>query len=701
MSSLLSLDADVWSCISVFLGPSDLPRLLIVGNRTLMTRLKSGVRSINLEWLSYRYIDLDQVFTSILKLDNATSVTFRQPTNWIRCWTPVNWSLLSTSLTSLSLTFLGAPSVFLNPERPHSILGSLRHLVLEDLLSKVMQNVEENTSEISLLRLPPALLSLAIRSRRYLRFSVEELEQSLPPCLEDLELFFPVVFMESDRLTTMDGGGTQATFPCMSQPLRRLKVLDGSDQHWLIRFEDLPVTLETFHFAVHQWRAVQPTHEANRHPCSIIDLRGAKKLVNLKTLRATDLVSKVMEVMPLLPSSLTELDLDFQDEDDEQLDEAVALLGPKLTDLVFCGVNGVVSAFLSGDGPRLFPKVHTLNVYNSYAPYSRLPDNLTSLTHCTDDIPDSLPLSIRRYTLVTPYGENSIIPTLPWTPQHLNLESLTLPLRPLPACWYESLPPSLLKLKTRLSAIDCEEFLQYLTSTAGTNGEPNSIPSSSPSTCSRLPNLEIFKNEAVVRWHCLGLLSSSSMPRLRKVRLDIAESFISNTPACMSTLEALASSNVEHMSLKVRFKRSFMEGEMVVPLLNHLPRGLKSLRFASSHYVESSWPVKLPSTLQSLQMFRLRISSAADGVNVDREGEKCATPKGIDSFQFPPSLVLLAMNTHSLFPLETLPPHLSLCYMSRSQIPCMKQLAMTKVEPKNRTLFELNYYPDRDYEEFD
>ena len=709
MSSLLSLDADIWRCLSVILKSSDLPRLLMIGNRALSNRLKTGIRSINLEWLSYRYIDLDQVFTSIAPLKNATSVTFRQPTCWIRCWTPVNWSLLPTSLTSLSLTFLGAPEVFLHPDRLQSTFGSLLHLLLEDTLENTLEDTNPNTSKISFLGLPPTLLSLIIRGTRDLLFSVAELE-SLPPYLEDLELGFPVCFVPSNQSEALDGGATREAFPRLSLPLKRLKLIDNSAFHWLIRCADLPVTLETLHFEVHKWRALQYHPNAyNAHDCTMIDLDGIKKLVNLQTLQATDLESRALEVMSILPDTLTQLELDFHDKDTDQLDEAIARLGPKMRRLAFSETNGFVSAFLSEDGPRLFPLVHTFDMYGLHGPYSNLPNTITRLSHPQNDIPGLLPLSIRKYRIMPPEYRSQIndqIPiNLPWTPQHTNLQELILPPHnqcTLPTGWYQSLPPSLRKLKAELKSFDCLAFLEYLTQTAGITSASNSSSaassSTSSSTCSRLPNLEVFKNKCIVDWHCLGLAASSALPRLRKLELDIAESLISDSPACMSVLEALTSSKLEHLHLRIYRSAFYDSSSMVIPLLNHLPRGLKTLHLEETHMAKFQWPVKLPNTLQSLTVAYFTSANREVDIKIEKEGVPLAAPEGVDSFQFPPSLVHLALYTREAFPIEALPPYLSLCYMGPGQASFVDQITEGKVHSSsNQTLFEFKYRPDGDF----
>ena len=710
MSSLLRLDIDVWGSLSVFLWPSDLPRLLAIGNRTLTHRLTSGIRSISLEWLSPHYIDLDQVFASISSFKHATSITFQQSYSLIRCWTPVNWTLLPKSLTSLSLMFLGAPSIFLRPEHLCSLFGSLQYLLLEDRLSGRLSVAREGTSKISFLGLPPTLLSLIICSRLQLQFTVDELE-SLPPNLQELELFFPVVFTPSNHHETLEGGAIRAAFPRLPLPLIRLELHDGLADHWFIRLADLPGTLETFQLEVAEQLA-RSSSEANDLPCTVIDLTGSENLINLTTLRARNLNVKSSEVMLLFPDSLTHLEVTWDAVVDDRLVEAIAQLGPKLT---YMGhhrmTNELLPFFLYEDGPSFFPLVHSFDIrFSSEMAFLNLPDTLTHLTLTIDDMPEVLPLSVSSYRIMPPLEdalENTIEigTTLPWTPQHLNLKELTLfsPQlnRSLPAAWYESLPPSLRLLIIRLNSSQLKDFLEYLAPESGTARNSSltstSLSSSTPSTCSRLPKLESFKNIAPVDWNCFDLLSNAVLPRLVMVEMEIVETSISDLPACMSTLEAVSSLKVEQLRLKIHQAPSVLSPTaMVIPLLNHLPRGLTALVLKQPYDVKPNWPVKLPNALLylSIQSFA-EIYNGGD-LKIEKESAALTAPEGVDSFQFPPLLVYLELSAREAFPIATLPPYLSICCMGPNQDSFVEQIFMNKIPPSasQKALLELNFIPE-------
>lgn len=87
---------------STFLDPNRPTGRL--GNRALLSRHRTGVSDPELEWASRSCVVLNQGLELTLLFPLATRVEIPLPSAVIHFQSPINWSLLSSTLTSLSLS---------------------------------------------------------------------------------------------------------------------------------------------------------------------------------------------------------------------------------------------------------------------------------------------------------------------------------------------------------------------------------------------------------------------------------------------------------------------------------------------------------------------------------------------------------------------------------------------------------------------
>lgn len=187
-SSIHRLDSSSWILIARFLDSGDIIRLCGIGNASLATLLRSEIRDLKLAWTSLHIIDLHRVMRQISNFKSVTHLSFRQEGCINRCWVPVNWTLLSPTLTSLSMSFFGSPGVFLEKDlNIGRILPLLRYLDLEDTLLFPKFASASSPQRPSLTRLPPTLVYLRIASHIPLDLNVGDVAL-LPPDIETLEL---------------------------------------------------------------------------------------------------------------------------------------------------------------------------------------------------------------------------------------------------------------------------------------------------------------------------------------------------------------------------------------------------------------------------------------------------------------------------------------------------------------------------------
>ena len=598
VAPIYRLDASSWTRIGYYLGGNGATRLCCTGSTHLATVVRSQVRDLNLEWTSLRFIDMHQVMAHMTPFKSLTSFIFRQDGCTRRSWTPVQWTLLPSTLTSLSLCFLGAPTELLGPS--NNILEAcphLEHIILEDDLPLSYDNQRDwltdqpfEDNHLVLSYLPSTLLSLHIVSQRLMTITRDLSE--LPADLEDLELNFPIIYKFPD-------------FPQLPGGLKRL-FLHDPHHNWTISCMELPASLESFELFTYRKACIIGLDTPwTGNFDSKIDMTGAAThLVNLKRILAPRLCMTVDQALDLLPPSVTLLDVQLVSKGYSRLEEAIEKLGPKLL------------AFYNGTWPEmedhifyeewspLFPNLHTL-IAEGGLPLDYLPESVTSLTiKRVDDIGD-LPRHLKEFKTV-------LLPNkLVWTPSH-KLTSIMWRSGKPPTGWAEALPDTLERLVAPFEIDDWRSLMSVMTLT------------------SRLPNL----SHVVVFGHVESLFLEYLTPRqLKKVALH----FYEIGPLSDALLSSLPQSTVEELWIESDESKH----DHVMALLNHLPQKLKTLCFYSCCEPSPDWPVTLPNTLTSLSL----VGSYYEG---RRETEKM-------SFVFPPSLTQLHLTPSDDFPEESLP----------------------------------------------
>lgn len=613
VAPLYRLDASSWACLASFLDSGSVFRLSAMSGR-LSSLLRSAIQDLELEWISSRFLDLSTVLSAVRSYSHVYRLVFRQPKSTIRCWTPIDWQLLPPTLTSLTMSFLGAPSLLLVPGLLKSTLPGLLHLEVEDARPSYAAVERTTASKISFLDAPPCLLTLRVKSRLPLLLIANELS-SLPSCLETLDLDFKALFEEEKE-------NVAATIPSLPRSLKYLKITDKSTHYWEVRLADLPASLETLEIeSENSWPRLITSDNAQDFAsdiCTLVYIEGAAThLVNLKRLIAPNLTVGPEQVFSLLPRSLTEIDLVI-DLSYETPNEVLEYLGPRLLSVVEPRWDGMIDDLIR-DRSFTLSRLKRVVTHEYYRAEVFLPDSITDLAMDSCSKHDRLPQSIRK--LKFDFGIQPDVEVL-WNPSHL-LETLSVTQGSIPTHLIETLPNTLRKMEISMDDKAFGFLLEFA------------------SRASNLPNLTTLKNNKST-----SLDSIQHVPtQLRKLRISAAH----NSLLGQGMPEALSASNIEYLSITMlprprTASHSDREAEFTA-LLNTLPTKLKGLELFSDHPLSLYPPVKLPSSLTSLHG-----STTRPRGNLSVEGR----------LELPDSLTRLTLHPACPFPIECLPPNLSL-----------------------------------------
>lgn len=656
-SPIYRLDASSWAFIGSFLGPGDVTRLCSANHR-LSILVRAVIRDLNLVWHSHRFIELGLVLSHSSSFSRLNRLVFRQHKSTVRSWT-AEWSLLPRNLTSLTLSFLDAPSLILASGSLESLVPDLHHLDLEDLQFSGDTNVYSN---VSFKGLPSNLTHLRVHSRRPLAFKVDDLS-SLPSCLEDLELSFSprfglftdlpgksvseASFSPPSSITCLTNDSFRATLPKLPESLMRLRILDGWGDFWFVRCTDLPSSLETFHFESLNWMAnvlsegVGASGEAARaqqmsDSFSIIDIAGAAfHWPRMKRFIASDLQITFSEALAHIPASATAVEaliIGSDDEVDEQLlDDLMTRVVSRFQTLR--SFSSDMMAYATTTGKYALPNLKTwharsLPIDDAFI----IPKSVTSL-----EPPSWIPL--KSYDLPPSIEVLNLLELFEFPLVSLDfpkLHTLELPQQfdmrtyAEKEIWYDSLPNTLTRLSMSASISNWSHFLQFM-----------ALPSKTGSGETKLPNLVDIRNRTMISPVCLGL----TPPQVRTLRCNLWQ----ESGAIFAVPDAFMDSCLEKLSVTGTNTQGPESSEaMSVAFMSRLPRKLKSLKFVFPCNPLNLPQIQLPDSLTSLQI----------------QGDWSEEPTNVTCL--PASLTRLVVQRYEytivpakVIPLECLPPYLS------------------------------------------
>ena len=608
------LDASSWTRIGYYLGANGATQLYCTGSIHLATVVRSHIRDLNLEWTSLRFIDMHQVMAHMTRFKRLTSFIFRQAGCTRRSWTPVQWTLLPSTLTSLSLCFLGAPSEFLVAS--NNLLNAcphLEHLALEDELPFAQSDQETwrggpvEDIYLFLSGLPSTLLSLHIVSQRQMRLLSDISE--LPSSLQDLKFNFPT-----------NHTNNRSDFSQLPLGLKRLFLRD--QQLYMVALS-LPASLEYIELHNDQIGHVYGLGVKWKDSEGFqVDMTGAAKhLVNLTHFLAPNLRMTARQALDLLPPSVTLLDVQLISKTWNRFETFMDEVGWTLVSYHKGTWKEMESAIFDEEWSDAFESLESLTAKGGVS-LKHLPTTLKSLSLTMSDDGGDLPLHLQEFkTILAP--SQSIV----WSPSH-NLRSIMLQAwrrgTP-PLGWVAALPDTLERLVAPFREIDDWRSLMNLMTLT-----------------SRLPNLSHIVAYGSVSSSLMDCLTPRQLKRV-SFRLNTIE------PPSDALRSSLPQSHVEELWID----SDEYGHDPVFSLLSHLPQKLKSLFFKSGCDPSPVWPVTLPKTLTSLGLGRT--SSHGQSVYNPYRGIAGIYDEPIEQLVFPPLLTQLHLATSEVFPAYDLP----------------------------------------------
>lgn len=637
---ILRLGPDAWTLVTSLIDGSDAVRLYTVGNSTLSAILAQQTRCLSLRWAATRYMDLDNVFTLVQRYNHLHELDFEPKIREKLLWVPVNWSSLPLSLTMLKLSFDSAPSILLGSHDLQRQLPVLRGLELADTGS-VRGNPAQRMA-LNLRHLPSTLTSLRLASERSHYFSLDSLSQ-LPSGLEELDLNMTLnrvpSAIEGETSHNLDAipidsstVSSRSTWPpCITSLTLSLNLELERIDTGTTKDLTLPPSLKTLRFNGSGQTPNFDDWKRYLHLSSVEEFYIPN--YKLAAYQATDLVKAV--------PSLKKINFIIDSLSRTHVAPFVSLV-PDIAEFAQ-HVAGKLVRYRKEES-RILEEA----IVNQMVPTPHLTTlALYSARDCT--IPDSVTTFSTGGGVITP---NERLQTFNFYARQLIPLSITRPF-----------PPTLVHMSYVSRLAMTEEDLSILPSTLETLGAAftekswralMALMNVLPPSVNRFPRLTKVKidNGLHDTYSCrLSVDCLEHIPRqLREVdlHLKIFQFYEIRT----ETLTAFQESGLTKVKLALAVSSSLLQAPATLQLLNHLPRGLRSLSMIAAAFPLPTWPVKFPPNLTELRILRLMQESATF--------PKGAEPDPGRGIELPDSLEILDWDPFgSQLPDSYLPPNLS------------------------------------------
>lgn len=560
-SPILRLDGSCWSFIAPFLDYNDLIRLIHAGTHALSSRVRH-VHGVRLRWTSTRYIDFDEVISTLNPFGSLYEVDFIGQTLH---WAPLPTDLLPSSLIALKLDFPSVITSLMSQSALRSILPSLEILQLSEKSPQFATEVPQEPP-IQFRGLPPFLRTLSINSPKTFYMAVEQFEE-LPTSLETLSLLFnPVIlpeqFLESKFATSNAFLQFTLKLPELNS-LTSLAVQSDGHSLWHVDCALLPPSLTKF-----KYRSAKGTHstKANDYGCSINMTDLSFRLRHLKELNLRSFEISPETLVELVPPSVTRLKVIVTSDARELPLSTSEFLAQRIVSIRAGRALKFEELILSGTvaAPRLERFYDTL-----YKFPVEFPDSIKKITMLSNTI-ERVPANLEELSITWSYiARNNFAPfgnRLRKLELFTNIISTDLEL--------DSLPDTLESLNCGFTSVSWFKLLNRMFK---------------PHRFQKLSEL--------ISTFALDILSLEQLPtQLKKLTFKIHQDSLQR-PLNSATLNGLKSSSLTSLNIAIGEYYSATMLDSTLQIINHFPCNLIELWLLSPCPVSAQWPVSLPSNL--------------------------------------------------------------------------------------------------------
>lgn len=611
LSPILHLSADLWSYLPLFLGSGDLIRLASTGYPLLASRIGRHSHDLKLSWNLSRFMDFEEVFATVRRLNHVRSVDFQSASIELLSWTPIGMCGWPSSLVSLCVNFLGSLDLFMGSGDLQAFLPNLE--VLD--VSEELYRFNSGTALVNLKGLPLGLRSLRLSAPNRRHLLVSQLA-SLPSQLEELHLRFLCHFCPEVETRSLE----KATLPSLPSSITSLVLEHSYKSFWHIDWSTLPRSLRTLELCSEAMICVGDFE--SHHKMTTIELHPGSLAAtpNLTSFLCDKSTIRLEDVCDLIPPSVTHFTAHLI-EDLElglKLEDIARFIAPRLGNL-HSGECGAFDEIVLG-GKISFPKLKTIIAASQISKDAVFPG---SLTDYQERVPPNCDYSPLPATLLSLVVHTVSIPQLDLL-THLTSLDASVAAFPLDAV------PHLPNTLTELEIV----------------ADPDTIASAlfdrmlMPGQLASLSALDIYSE---VRVSCLSRVP----PQLTKLHIRLLQDSLLE-PIDAAILHSLRSSRLHESSFYVGGKfTSRLDG--LVQLLNNLPYSLRVLVCGAPCPVSRNWNLSLPSKLLEVTFYQTE-------TGVSSETPDYASPP---TFVLPQNLRLLSIDTPG-WTANELPPHLSL-----------------------------------------
>lgn len=593
---IFRLDSAVWSYISYYALENDLSKLSLLST-VLAQRIKRDIRELKLCWASCRYIDISLILKEINRHPHVTEVAFTSHYPLKPYWTPINWSIMPSQLTSLILAFSGCVTQVFAQIDFQAQLPTLGTLEVSE------KRFPSSNYSLRLNRLPSTLVHLRVASNRALEVPIAHFE-TFPSGLEKMELNFKLVLVEQEIFGQLTH---KVPFPTLPSSVRKLS-WHQHDGSVYIELAKLPPSLESFEFK--SSKLVFPG-EFDPNMAFHTILGNNTDLPRLQEFLVSQFYSTVTISLSTIPSSATRVNITLHSTSIASKDD-LSLIVPKMTH--FRDVDS-----------SLIPMILSGSVASTMLESLHFGDNQPTVG---SPIQFYQHPGLKILTLSLPWQVDSIF----HSPISLSqLVSLTLPERDFKPTveTIALLPDSLESLCGAFSEQVLMELFRQMR------------------TPPRLPKLKTLKGSSELSAY---VLYDTVPPQLESLSVSLRFGFGGFQPSLTAFLQPSA---LQELDVRISvFDCPSPEAEIAVSVLNALPSKLTSLTFTSNCRLGNHWPVIFPSSLKHLDLRSTGFVNRSERAPIFDTTlvESCVLPAGLET---------LAVPSPNPFTNEQLPKYLS------------------------------------------
>lgn len=303
---LLHLDADTLGYLLRFVEHTDVLHLFQSGNSALRAGIALGSVDFVGVFKPSGFVDCNANLRFLTAFPRLKSLNLSTLCPDQRVLAPIDWTIASSKLTSLTLKFCGCIDSLLALEATFATrFASLSYLSLTDPGSSER---EQPHDDVDFSIFPRGLTHLELHSDRRTPLLHSSFAH-LPACL--LTLILDVIAIQApfnDQFSEDEA----MTLPMLPDNLEFLHLRNDPFGNWLVSFNKLPATLQVFKLCGTAFHSTL-VHKAHDTVYSVVDMQGIERLSALREIDC-EYTLFPFSAFKSLPSHIKDVNVDLRDD---------------------------------------------------------------------------------------------------------------------------------------------------------------------------------------------------------------------------------------------------------------------------------------------------------------------------------------------------------------------------------------------------